>query len=30
MNNATIGGLAALTGAKVPTIRYYEQIGTHD
>jgi DNA-binding transcriptional MerR regulator len=27
MNNATIGGLAALTGVKVPTIRYYEQIG---
>lgn len=27
MNSATIGGLAALTGVKVPTIRYYEEIG---
>ena len=27
MNNATIGRLAALTGVKVATIRYYEQIG---
>lgn len=27
MNHVTIGGLAALTGVKVPTIRFYEQIG---
>jgi len=27
MNHVAIGGLAALAGVKVPTIRFYEQIG---